>query len=68
MELSSALNNAEVEADAAARFDAGEMSRLGIYPGWRASDAEQVIGALRQLREFYADAASRGRGIVTCLV
>lgn len=67
-ELSAALSNPEVEREAAARFDAARMSKLGIYPGWRASDAEQVMQALRQLRDFYADAASKGRGIVTCLV
>ena len=27
-----------------------------------------VREALRRLRDFYADAASKGRGIVTCLV
>ena len=68
VELSHALNRPEVEEEAAARFNAVEMMKLGIYPGWRASDAEQVITALRQLREFYADAAGKGRGIVTCLV
>ena len=67
-ELSVALSSPETEAEAAARFDAARMSKLGIYPGWRASDAEPVMQALRRLRDFYADAASKGRGIVTCLV
>jgi hypothetical protein len=44
------------------------MSQLEIYPGWRTSEAEGVMDALRRLRDFYADAASKGRAIVTCLV
>ena len=67
-ELSQSLSRPEVESEAAARFDAGRMSELSIYPGWRASDAEWVIDAFRRLRDFYADAAGQGRAIVTCLV
>jgi len=67
-DLSRALSNPEVEDQASVRFDASEMTRLEIYPGWRATDREQVIDALRRLRDFYAEAASKGRGIVTCLV
>jgi hypothetical protein len=67
-EIGQALSRPELETEAAARFDAGRMSELKIYPGWRASDAEWVTGAFRQLRDFYSDAARQGRAIVTCLV
>lgn len=67
-EISQALNRPEVESEAAARFDADRMSQLDIYPGWRPSDAEEVLGAFRRLRDFYSDAAGKGRAIVTCLV
>ena len=67
-ELGQALSRPEVEAQAAARFDAAQMSKLKIYPGWRPSDAESVLDALRRLRDFYSDAAAKGRAIVTCLV
>jgi hypothetical protein len=66
--LSEALSGPEVEQQAASRFDAARMSELQIYPGWRASDAEWVMDSLRRLRDFYADAAGKGRAIVTCLV
>lgn len=66
--LSQALSASDLEAQAAARFDAGKTTSLEIYPGWRASDAEEVMNAFRRLREFYADAAGKGRAIVTCLV
>lgn len=68
IEMSHALTRPELEAEAAARFDAEKMSRLGIYPGWQDSDAEGVMDAFRRLRDFYSDAARNGRGIVTCLV
>ena len=67
-ELSQALSRPELESEAVARFDAGRMSELSIYPGWRASDAEWVMDAFRRLRDFYADAAGQGRAMVTCLV
>lgn len=66
--ISEALNRPEVEAEAAARFDAAKMSKLGIYPGWREGDREGVMEALGRLRAFYADAVGKGRAIVTCLV
>lgn len=67
-EIGVALNSGEVETQAAARFDAARMTKLGIYPGFRASDAETVMDALRRLKDFYADAAAKGMAIVTCLV
>lgn len=68
VELSQALGRPEVESEAAARFDAERMSQLGIYPGFRASDAEEILDAYRRLRDFYSDAADKGRAMVTCLV
>ena len=67
-DLSAALSRTELEAQAAARFDAPRMMALQIYPGWRASDEEWVMDALRRLRHFYADAATKGHAIVTCIV
>jgi len=67
-ELSQALNRPELESDAAARFDAARMSELGIYPGFRPSDAAWVMDGVRRLRDFYADAASKRRAIVTRLI
>jgi hypothetical protein len=34
---------AELESEAAARFDRERMSQLEIYPGWRASDKDWVL-------------------------
>lgn len=66
--LSRALSHPEVENDAAGRFDAVRMSALGIYPGWKSSDATEVMGGVRKLRDFYADAARKGHAIVSCLI
>jgi Domain of unknown function (DUF1877) len=67
-ELARALSQPELESEAAARFDAARMSQLGIYPGWRPSDAMEVMDGFRRLRDFYADALEKGRAIITCLV
>jgi hypothetical protein len=67
-ELAQALSHPDVESEANARFDAAQMSKLGIYPGWRPSDADWVLDGFRRLRDFYSDAAAKGRAIVTCLV
>lgn len=67
-QLAVALSRPELAAEAAARFDAARMSDLGIYPGWRSSDADSVLDALRLLRDFYSDAAANGRAVITCLV
>ena len=69
-ELSEALSRPEVEAEAATRFDPATMSRLQIYPGWRAGeqDREWLMDAFERLRDFYASAAAQGRAVVTCLV
>jgi hypothetical protein len=44
------------------------MDELGIYPGWKTTDADWLMDGLRRLRDFYADAANKGNAIVTCLV
>lgn len=67
-EFGQAMSRPELESEAAARFDAERMSELDIYPGWQSSDAEWVMDAFRRLRDFYANAAGKGRAIVTCLV
>jgi hypothetical protein len=66
--LSRELDRPETESKAASRFSAAEMTRLGIYPGWRAESRDEVMDALRRLRDFYAEAAAKGSAIVTCLV
>jgi hypothetical protein len=67
-QLAAQLSDPGLEAEASSRFDAARMDELGIYPGWNASDADWVIDGFRRLRDFYADAATKGRAIVTCLV
>jgi len=68
--LSEELRRPGLETEAAARFDPTTMSRLRIYPGWRAGDEDRewLLDAFRRLREFYANAAAQGRAVVTCLV
>ena len=67
-QLSAALNAPEVETEAKGRFDAARMNALQIYPGFRPEDANPLMTALRQLREFYAEAAKNGSAMVTCIV
>jgi hypothetical protein len=67
-EIAKALSRPELEAETAGRFDAEKMNKLEIYPGWRASDAVELMDAFRLLRSFYIDAASKRNGIVTCLI
>jgi Domain of unknown function (DUF1877) len=67
-ELSQVLRRPETESEAASRFDAVRMTELGIYPGWEPAHQEWVMGAFRRLRDFYSDAARKGRAIVTCLI
>ena len=69
-ELAEALDDPQVDRDAAARFDPERMTELGIYPfGWDEEDSrEWIFDALRDLRGFYSGAASRGGAVVTCLV
>lgn len=67
-EISSALNRAELQAEASARFDVSTMNKLGIYPGFWPSDLTGLMEAFGQLREFYAEAAGSGRAIITCIV
>jgi hypothetical protein len=67
-EFARALERPEVEAEAAARFDAERMTELGIYPGFEDDDAEWALDGFRRLRDFYRDAAGKGRAVVTCLV
>ena len=68
--LAEALRRPEVEAEAAARFNAARMTQLQIYPGWSQGeqDKEWLMAAFRKLREFYGRAAAQKRGVVTCLV
>lgn len=66
--IATEMNRPGLEAEVGGRFDAATMSKLEIYPGWRQSDAENLMNALRRLRDFYADAAGKGRAIVTCIV
>jgi len=66
-QLADALQRPNLESESAARFDPERMSQLGIYPGWRASDAESVLDALRRLRDFYSKAAAEAHAIVTCI-
>jgi len=67
-QVAAQLSAPGLEAEAAARFDPGRMEELGIYPGWNTSDADWVMDGFRRLRDFYADAASKGHAIVTCIV
>lgn len=67
-ELAALIGAPEIESQAAARFDAAKMSEMEIYPSFRDSDAEWVMDGVRSLRDFYADAAKKGKAIVTCLV
>jgi hypothetical protein len=67
-ELGKVLSSPEIESGARARFDVTMMNKLKIYPGFRPQDSEPLIDRLRQLREFYADAAKNGKAVVTCLV
>ena len=68
-EIAAAMSSPQFESQAAARFDPEKMTELEIYPGWESSeDAEWVMDAFRRVRDFYSDAANKGRAIVTCLV
>jgi Domain of unknown function (DUF1877) len=70
--LAHALSRPDLETEAARRFDAAKMEKLEIYPGWSAgqaeADKEWIMDSFRRLRDFFADAAGKGRAIVTCLV
>jgi len=68
--ISEELRRAEMESEAAARFDSAKMSQLQIYPGWRDGnqDRDWLMDAFRRLRDFYSSAAAQGRAVVTCLV
>lgn len=66
--IEEALNQPQMESEASARFDAAQMNKLEIYPGWREGDVEVLMSSIRSLRDFYASAAASGKAIVTCLV
>jgi hypothetical protein len=67
--IAGALAGPEVEREATERFDPQRMTALQIYPfGWDENAREWVMGAFRELRSFYADAAGEGLAVVTCLV
>jgi len=68
-EIAGGLAGREVEREATERFDPQRMTELQIYPfGWDEDAREWVLGAFRELRSFYADAAGEGLAVVTCLV
>ena len=67
--ISAALADPAVEKNAAARFDAGKMEELNIYPGWQDDeDKDWVMDALRDLRGFFAAASRDKLAVVTCIV
>ncbi|HLI79689.1 MAG TPA: DUF1877 family protein [Candidatus Binataceae bacterium] len=67
--MSSELNRKTLEAEMTRRFDPAQMTRLGIYPnGWSGPDGQWLLREFRNLRAFYADAATKGIAMVTCLV
>jgi hypothetical protein len=67
-EFGRAFERPELESEVAGRFDAEHMSRLGIYPGFEADDAQWALDGFRRLRDFYRAAAGNGRAVVTALV
>jgi Domain of unknown function (DUF1877) len=68
-ELAVVLEDPQVEREAAGRYNPRRMTELQIYPfGWGADGREWILDCFRQLRSFYAEAATNGRAIVTCLV
>ena len=68
-EIAAALKMPGLEKQLRARFDADEMTRLGIYPGaWDTTeDRSWLIGAFRKLREFYAAAGKAEHTVVTVI-
>ncbi len=67
--ISAELNRGNLEAEMTRRFDPAQMTKLGIYPnGWSGPDAQWLVREFRNLRAFYADAATKGFAMVTCLV
>lgn len=66
--LSADLGRPDIESEAKARFDPARMNQLKIYPGFRPEHAGPLMDSLRQLRDFYVEAATHGKAIVTCLV
>jgi len=55
--------------ETAVPFDAERMTELEIYPfGWNHGAREWVLGALADLKRFYAAAAAERRAVLTCLV
>jgi Domain of unknown function (DUF1877) len=63
------LSRTDLEAELSARFDPGQMSRLGIYPGrWQRTDAAPLLDAFRRLRQFFFDASTKGCAVITCIV
>jgi hypothetical protein len=66
--LHEALSQPDLESEARGRFDAAKMNKLQIYPGWRAEDVDELLTSFHNLREFYANATTGGKAIVTCLM
>ena len=51
-----------------ARFDASAFARAEIYPqGWSADEKDYVVGYYDALREFFAEAARSGDGMILYL-
>ncbi len=67
--IAAELTRANLESELSARFDAAEMTRLGIYPGgWSQSGSGWLMEAYRALRDFYSGAASQSAAVVTAIV
>jgi hypothetical protein len=65
----SELSRATLEAEMTRRYDAAQMTKLGIYPGgWTGPDAQWLMREFHNLRAFYGDASAKGFAMVTCLV
>lgn len=66
--IAAALRKRGLETAMRARFDAAEMTRLGIYPGtWEADDRAWLIERFRALRDFYAAAGRSEQAVVTVI-
>jgi len=63
------LHRANLEAEMKSRFNARRMSSLDVYPrGWTPADAAWLLNEFRRLRDFYDEASTRQRAVVTCIL
>jgi hypothetical protein len=68
-DLAQALGAPETERETEARYDPERMNELQIYPfGWSPEARDWMLDSFRELRGFYAGAATTRRAVVTCLV